>query len=116
MPRAISGTVHRKRRSKVLKDVKGFYGGRKSLYRIAKDARRKALQNEYKDRKRKKREFRGLWIQRISAAASIMDISYSKLIGGLNSLGVKINRKMLAEIAVSDIEAFKKIVDKAESK
>lgn len=111
MSRARSGVIHRKRRRKVLKDVKGFYGSRSKLYRTAKDARRRALQNSYIDRKRKKRDFRSLWIIRINAAARICGISYSRLISGLKVMNIKINRKMLSELAVSDLNAFQKIVD-----
>ncbi|MDY6936000.1 MAG: 50S ribosomal protein L20 [Spirochaetota bacterium] len=112
MPRARSGIIHRRKRRKVLKDVKGFYGARSKLYRTAMDARRRALQNSYIDRRRKKRDFRSLWIIRINAAARISGISYSKLIAGLKAVDIKINRKMLAELAVSDLNAFQKIVDR----
>lgn len=111
MPRATTGKVHHKRRVRILKDTKGFYGARSILFRTAKDARRKALQNAYKDRRRKKRDFRVLWIIRINAAARLCGISYSKLIAGMNAAGIEINRKMLAEMAVKDMNAFKQIVD-----
>ncbi|MDY6969838.1 MAG: 50S ribosomal protein L20 [Spirochaetota bacterium] len=113
MTRARSGLIHRKKRRKVLRDVKGFYGSRKNLYRTAKDARRRALQNSYIDRKRKKRDFRSLWIIRINAASRICGVSYNKLIAGMKAHDIKINRKMLAELAVSDLKAFQKIVDAA---
>ena len=116
MGRTTSSTVHHKRSKKVLKDAKGFIGSRSKLFRTAKDARRRALQNSYKDRKRKKRDFRLLWIVRINAAARICDISYSRLIAGLNSAGITLNRKMLAEIAVNDMNAFSKIVEKVKGK
>jgi large subunit ribosomal protein L20 len=113
MTRAAGGRIHHNRSKKVLKDTKGFIGARGKLFRTAKDARRRALQNSYIDRKRKKRDFRSLWIVRINAAAKLCDISYSRLISGLNKSNIAINRKMLAEIAVSDMDTFKKIVDQA---
>lgn len=116
MPRATTGKVHHRRREKLLKDVKGFYGARRKLYRTAKDARRRALQNSYKDRRKKKGDFRSLWIIRINAAARICGISYSKLISGLYKANITINRKILAEMAVNDLQAFKKIADKAKGK
>jgi large subunit ribosomal protein L20 len=116
MARATTGRIHRRRAKKILKDVKGFIGSRSTLYRTAKDARRRALTNSYKDRRRKKRDMRALWIVRISAAAKICDMSYSRLIGALKASGVVINRKMLAELAVSDMNAFQKIVDKVRGK
>lgn len=111
MPRATTGRVHQKRAKKVLKDAKGYYGARSKLYRTAKDARRRALQNSYKDRRRKKRDMRALWITRISAGAKLCDTSYSRLIAGMKAAGITINRKMLAELAVSDFNTFKKIVE-----
>jgi large subunit ribosomal protein L20 len=112
MPRAISGRIHRQKRKKILKDVKGFYGARSKQYRTAKDARRRALQNSYIHRRARKRDFRSLWILRINAAARICGISYSRLIAGLQKAGVTLNRKMLADIAVNDLNAFHKIVDR----
>lgn len=111
MPRANSGKIHKNKRKKVLKATKGFYGSRSKLYRTAKDARRRALQHSYIDRKRKKRDFRSLWITRINAAARMHDMSYSQLIFGLKSAGIDMNRKMLADLAVNDINAFKAIVE-----
>jgi large subunit ribosomal protein L20 len=116
MPRANTGKVHHKKRAKILKDTKGFTGARSKLYRTAKDARRRALQNAYRDRRRKKRDFRMLWTVRINAAARLCGVSYSRLIAGLRAAGIAINRKMLAEIAVNDMETFKKIVEKATEK
>lgn len=116
MPRATTGKVHHKRREKVLKDVKGFYGARKNLWRTAKDARRKKLQNSYKDRRRKKRDFRALWIMRINAAARVYGISYSRLIDGMKKANILIDRKMLADLAVRDTNAFKAIVEKVTNK
>ncbi|HOO73054.1 MAG TPA: 50S ribosomal protein L20 [Spirochaetota bacterium] len=115
MARATTGKVHQKRKRKILKDTKGYYGARSSLFRTAKDARRRALQNSYKNRRMKKREFRVLWIVRISAAAKLCGTSYNKLISGLKANSIALNRKMLAEIAVKDMETFKKIVEKAKA-
>ena len=115
MPRATTGKIHQRKRAKILKDAKGFSGSRSKLYRTAKDARRKALQNSYKDRRRKKRDFRTLWIVRINAAARISGVSYSRLVKGLLSSRIGLNRKMLAALAVKDLGAFQKIVDKATS-
>jgi len=112
MPRATTGRVHRKRSKKIIKEAKGFIGARSKLYRTAKDARRRALQNSYRDRKNKKRDFRSLWIVRIAAAAKICGISYSALMAGLKASRIEINRKMLADIAVSDMNAFQKLVEK----
>ena len=109
--RATTGRVHHKRAKRLLKDVKGYIGARSKLFRTAKDARRRALQNSYIHRRMKKRDFRRLWIVRINAAARMCDMSYSKLIAALNSSNIEINRKMLAEIAVKDIDTFKKIVE-----
>jgi large subunit ribosomal protein L20 len=116
MPRATTGKVHHKRREKVLQATQGFFGARKNLFRTAKDARRKALQNSYKDRRRKKRDFRSLWITRINAAARLNGISYSRLMAGLGALKIDINRKVMADLAVSDPNAFSKIVDAVKQK
>ena len=112
MPRAISGTVHKKKSKRILKDAKGYFGSRSNLYRTAKDARRRALQNSYKDRRRKKRDFRSLWIVRINAAARMYDISYSRFIAGLKKANIELDRKMLSQIAIDDIDTFGKIVAK----
>jgi large subunit ribosomal protein L20 len=116
MPRAMSGKTHNEKRKKILKDTKGFYGARKALLRTAKDARRRALTNSYNDRRARKGDFRALWILRINAAARICDMSYSKLIYGLQKSGISINRKMLADIAVKDFNAFQKLVDTVKQK
>ncbi len=110
MPRATTGLIHHKRQRKVLKDAKGFRGGRGVLYRTAKDARRKALQSSYIDRKRKKRDMKALWIARINAASRMFGTPYNRLMNGLQTNGVTLNRKMLADIAVRDITTFEKIV------
>ena len=111
MSRAIDGTKRKNRRVKLLKLAKGFKGDRKSNYKAAKDAVVKALDHSYVGRKLKKRDYRSLWIARINAAARMNGISYSKFMNGLKKKGIEINRKMLAEIAVSDPEAFKSLVE-----
>jgi len=116
MPRATTGRVHRKRSKKILKDTKGYIGARSTIFRTAKDGRRRALQNSYIDRRRKKRDFRALWIVRIGAAARLCGISYSRLISGMIAANIEINRKMLAELAVHDMNAFQKIVDTVKEK
>lgn len=115
MPRATTGKVHHKRQRKVLKEAKGYIGGASVLFRTAKDARRRALQHSYEHRRMKKRDMRRLWISRINAAARLCGVSYSVLIGNLEKANIAINRKMLAEIAVSDMNAFKKIVEQAKA-
>jgi len=116
MARATTGRIHQKRKKKILKDAKGYRGARSKLYRTAKDARRRALQNSYKDRRRKKRDFRSLWIVRINAAANMCGMSYSRFIAALKASNIDLNRKMLAELAVYDMETFKKIVEKVRDK
>ncbi len=112
----MSGKTHNQKRKKILKDTKGFYGARKSLIRTAKDARRRALTNSYNDRRARKSDFRALWILRINAAARICDISYSRLISGMQKSGISINRKMLADMAVRDFNAFQKLVETVKQK
>ncbi|MCX7883688.1 MAG: 50S ribosomal protein L20 [Caloramator sp.] len=107
--------AHKKRR-KIMKLAKGYYGGKSKLYRIAKEAVMRALNNAYKGRKLKKRDYRKLWIARINAAARANGLSYSKLINGLKLAGVDINRKMLADIAVNDEAAFTELVNIAKEK
>ena len=115
MPRATTGVVHHRRQKKILKEAKGFMGGHSVLYRTAKDARRKALQNSYIHRRAKKRDMRRLWITRINAAARVCGMSYSQLIAGMEKAQVTMNRKMLADIAATDMNAFKKIVEQVKS-
>jgi len=100
------GFKARRRRKKILKLAKGYRGGRGKLYRTAADAVDKALQYAYRDRRARKRDFRKLWIARINAAARMNDLSYSRFISGLKQAGVEIDRKILAELAVSDPKAF----------
>lgn len=107
------GFKARRRRKKVLKLAKGFRGGRSKLFRTAADAVDKALNYAYRDRRVKKRNFRRLWIVRINAAARMNNISYSKFISGLKKKNVAIDRKILAELAISNPNDFSKIVDLA---
>lgn len=111
--RVPGGVKHGKRRRKVLAQAKGFQGKRKSCWRIAKQAVLKALVHQYESRKLRKRDMRRLWITRLSAQARKNGISYSKLMGGLKKANVGINRKMLAELAIHDPEAFSAIAQKA---
>jgi large subunit ribosomal protein L20 len=106
MARVKRGVTARARHKKILKLAKGYYGARSRVYRVAKQAVIKAGQYAYRDRKQKKRQFRALWIVRINAAARQFGISYSRLINGLNKANVAIDRKVLADMAVRDIESF----------
>ena len=115
MARTKRGVVSRAKHKKVLKTVKGQYGRRKNTIRIARQAMEKAMQYAYRDRKAKKREFRSLWIQRINAGVRSEGLTYSKFINGLSKTGIKIDRKILAEIAYDNPEAFKTIVKKAQA-
>src|SRR5665648_807890 len=110
MPRATNSVASRRRRKKVLKLTKGYWGAKSKLYRTAHEAMMKALSYAYRDRRAKKRDFRGLWITRIGIAAKNEGISYSKFIRGLKVAKVEINRKILAELAVRDHEAFVSVV------
>ncbi len=113
MPRAKRGFKARRRRNKVLKLAKGFYGGKSRLFRTATEAVDRALKYAYRDRRAKKRTFRGIWIARINAAARMNDISYSQLMHGLKMAGIELDRKVLAEMAVSDPAGFAKIASSA---
>jgi large subunit ribosomal protein L20 len=106
MARVKRGVTARARHKKILKLAKGYYGARSRVYRVAKQAVIKAGQYAYRDRKQKKRQFRALWIVRINAASRLFGISYSRLINGLNKANVKVDRKVLADLAVRDIDAF----------
>ena len=115
MARVKRGVTSRAKHKKVLKAVKGQWGRRKNTIRVARQAMEKAMQYAYRDRRAKKREFRSLWIQRINAGVRAEGITYSKFIHGLNKSGIKLDRKVLAEIAYNDPQAFKSIVKKAQS-
>jgi len=110
MPRVTRGFKARRRRNRVLKLAKGYRGGRHKLYRTATEAVDRALVYAYRDRRTKKRDFRRLWITRISAAAKMNGTSYSKLMGGLNKSGVELDRKVLANMAILDPNAFSEVV------
>ena len=110
MPRATNSPASRARRKRVLQRAKGFRGFRSKLYRYAKDAVRKARQYEYRDRKKRKGQFRRLWIQRISAAVRNEGLTYSRFVEGLKAAGIEADRKILADLAVHDPAAFSAIV------
>ncbi len=110
MPRSSNSVASRKRRKKILKKAKGYFGRRKNVYTVAKNAVEKGLTYAYRDRKTKKRVFRSLWITRINAAARQHGLSYSELINKLKLKGVEINRKVLADLAMNDSEKFTQIV------
>jgi large subunit ribosomal protein L20 len=116
MARVKRGVIAGRRHKKVLAKAKGYYNARRKVYRTAKQAVIKAGQYAYRDRKAKKRDFRGLWIQRINAGARTFDMSYSRLMAGLKAAGLEIDRKMLADLAVHDLEAFGKIVEQAKAR
>ncbi|NOQ35250.1 MAG: 50S ribosomal protein L20 [Methylococcaceae bacterium] len=111
MARVKRGVTARARHKKILKQAKGYYGARSRVYRVAKQAVIKAGQYAYRDRKQRKRQFRALWIVRINAAARMNGISYSRLINGLTKANVIIDRKVLADLAVRDMEAFAAIAE-----
>lgn len=115
MARVKRGVTAGRRHKKVLGKAKGYYNARRKVYRAAKQAVIKAGQYAYRDRRAKKREFRALWISRINAAARIYGLSYSRIINGLSKAGVEIDRKMLADIAVHDTEAFGAIAQQAKT-
>jgi large subunit ribosomal protein L20 len=115
MPRATNSPASRARRKRVLLRAKGFRGFRSKLFRYAKDAVRKAMTYEYRDRKKRKGQFRRLWIQRISAAVRNEDLTYSRFIEGLNAAGIEADRKILADLAVQDAAAFSAIVAQAKA-
>ena len=112
MPRSVNPVASKAKRTRILKLTKGYYGARKNVWTVAKNTWEKGLTYAYRDRRNKKRNFRALWIQRINAAARLSDMSYSQLMGALHKAGIEINRKVLADLAVNNPEAFKAIVDK----
>lgn len=116
MSRVKRGVVANRKHKKILKKAKGYYGARSRVYRVAKQAVIKAATYAYRDRRQKKRDFRGLWIIRIGAAAKKFGFSYSRLIHALSLANIEINRKMLAELAVYDIDTFGAICEHAKSK
>jgi len=116
MARVKKGVTARRRHKKLLSRAKGYYNARRKVYRVAKQAVTKALQYAYIGRKLKKRDFRSLWIVRINAAARECGLSYSRLINGLNKAAIKIDRKMLADLAVNDMPAFRAVAESAKAK
>jgi large subunit ribosomal protein L20 len=111
MPRSVNHVASKARRKKILKMAKGYWGARKNVWTVAKTAVEKGLQYAYRDRKTKKRNFRSLWIVRINAGARQHGLKYSTLIAKLNSKGLQLNRKVLADLAMNHPEAFKAVVD-----
>lgn len=112
MPRSVNAVAAKARRKKILKQAKGYFGRRKNVHTVAKNAVEKGLQYAYRDRKQKKRNFRGLWIQRINAGVREHGMSYSVFMGKLNDKGIALNRKVLADLAMNNPEAFKAVVEK----
>lgn len=115
MARVKRGVVAHARHKKVLKQAKGYYGARRKVYRVAKQAVIKAGQYAYRDRRNRKRMFRSLWIVRINAASRQYDLSYSRFMDGLNKAGIEVDRKVLADLAVHDIAAFGALAEKAKA-
>lgn len=111
MPRSVNSVASRARRKRVLKQAKGFFGRRKNVWTVAKNAVEKAMVYAYRDRKQKKRNFRALWIMRINAGARLHGMSYSQFMGAVNKSGIELNRKVLADLAMNHPEAFKAVVD-----
>ncbi len=112
MPRSVNSVASKRRRKKIIKRAKGFFGRRKNVYTVAKNAVEKSMQYAYVGRKQKKRNFRKLWIQRINAAARQNGMSYSQLMGKLAKNNIELNRKVLADLALNNPEAFKAVVEK----
>ncbi|MGH7703408.1 MAG: 50S ribosomal protein L20 [Gemmatimonadales bacterium] len=115
MPRVKNGVAHHARKRKIMQAAKGARGGRSKLYKAAKETVERAMRYAYRDRRKKKGEFRQLWIARINAAARLEGLSYSRLMAGLRKAGVEINRKVLADLAVRDSAAFARIAEVAKA-
>ena len=115
MTRVKSGVETKRRHKKILKEASGYFGSKHRLFKSAKEQLMHSSVYAYRDRRQKKREFRKLWITRINAACRMNDISYSKFIDGLNKAGIEVNRKMLSEIAINDMDAFKELVEVAKT-
>ena len=111
MPRSVNSVAKRARRKKIINQAKGYFGRRKNVYTVAKNAVEKAMLYAYRDRKQNKRNFRGLWIQRINAGARLHGLSYSQFMGKIKANNIDLNRKVLADLAMNNPEAFKAIVD-----
>ena len=112
MPRSVNSVDSRNRRKKILKAAKGYFGRRKNVYTVAKNAVEKGMLYAYRDRKNNKRNFRSLWIVRINAAARLHGMSYSQFMGKVKANNIELNRKVLADLAVNNPEAFKAVVEK----
>ncbi|MCA0932361.1 MULTISPECIES: 50S ribosomal protein L20 [Lutimonas] len=112
MPRSVNSVAKRARRKKIIKQAKGYFGSRKNVYTVAKNAVEKAMLYAYRDRKQNKRNFRALWIQRINAGAREHGMSYSQFMGKIKANNIDLNRKVLADLAMNEPDAFKAIVDK----
>ena len=112
MPRSVNSVAAKAKRKKVIKAAKGYFGRRKNVHRVAKNAVDKAMQYAYRDRKNKKRTFRALWIQRINAGTRQYGMSYSQFMGKIHTNGIELNRKVLADLAMNNPQAFKAIVEK----
>jgi large subunit ribosomal protein L20 len=112
MPRSVNSVAKRARRKKILKQAKGYFGRRKNVYTVAKNAVEKAMSYSYRDRKNNKRNFRSLWIQRINAGARQHGMSYSQFMGKVKANNIELNRKVLADLAMNNPEAFKAVVEK----
>ena len=112
MPRSVNSVAAKARRKAILKAAKGYFGRRKNVHTVAKNAVEKGMQYAYRDRKNKKRTFRALWIQRINAGARQYGISYTQFMGKIHANGIELNRKVLADLAMNHPEAFKAVVDK----
>lgn len=112
MPRSVNSVASRERRKRVMKHAKGYFGRRKNVWTVAKNAVEKGMLYSYVGRKHKKRNFRALWIQRINAGVRLHGMSYSEFIGKMNKAGIELNRKVLADLAMNNPDAFKAIVEK----
>tara|TARA_B100000945_G_C20134761_1_gene481115 strand:- start:132 stop:476 length:345 start_codon:yes stop_codon:yes gene_type:complete len=112
MPRSTNSVASKARRKKIIKAAKGYFGRRKNVYTVAKNAVEKGMQYAYRDRKNKKRVFRRLWIQRINAGARLNGMSYSEFMGKINKKGIELNRKVLADLAMNHPKTFKAVVEK----
>ena len=113
MPRSVNHVASRAKRKRILNLTRGYFGARKNVWTVAKNTWEKGLTYAFRDRRNKKRNFRALWIQRINAAARLEGLSYSQLMGALHKAGIEMNRKVLADLALNQPEAFKAIVEKA---
>lgn len=112
MPRSVNNVASRAKRKRIMKLAKGFFGRKKNVWTVAKNAIEKGLIYAYRDRKQKKREFRGIWIQRINAGARVHGLSYSELMGKLKKAGIDLNRKVLADLAMNHPSAFEAVINK----